>query len=306
MKNSSDSAPTVAALRQALPYLRLFQGKRFVVKCGGEIFERPNALRQLLEQVSVLFRLGIHVLLVHGGGCQTTRLSKSLGRTVTLVKGRRVTSVETLIDASMVLNGELNTRTVGVLREFGVKAVGLSGVDGGMIVANKRPPVAVGGEVVDFGEVGDIQSVNCELAEGLLSHGYLPVVSPLSASNMGQLLNINADVVAAELAIALRADKLIILSDVPGILQDSQDLASLVSYVDLAGLQELESRGEIKGGMAPKVDALKRAIEGGVPRAHVISFNDQDSLLAEVFTNEGSGTMVVKQLAVPQEQVELK
>ncbi|MFT7619514.1 MAG: acetylglutamate kinase [Planctomycetota bacterium] len=298
--NSTRETTTVGALRQALPYLRLFQGKSFVVKCGGELFDNPIRLKRLIEQVSVLHRLGIHIVFVHGGGPQTSRLSASLGREVNVVKGRRVTSSETLEDSAMVLNGQLNTRVVGMLREFGIKAVGLSGVDGDMVVAKKRAPVVVDDQAVDYGEVGDVEKIDCDLVCSLLDQGYLPVISPLSASASGELLNINADVVAAHLAIALSADKLILLSNVPGILKDQNDPESLVSYVDLAGLVDLEKEGVIRGGMSPKVAALREAIAGGVPRAHVISSSVPDSLLSEIFTNEGSGTMVVKKLEGPQ------
>ena len=293
MSSESPQRHTVAALRQALPYLKLFQGKTFVVKFGGEVFEEADNLRQLFEQIGVLHRVGIRVVVVHGGGPQTTSMAEKLGQQQTMVGGRRVTDGATLETSSMVLNGALNTRAVALFRELGIGAVGLSGVDADIVTATRRPPVEVDGATVDYGFVGDIDSIQPGLIHRLMESSMLPVISPLSADAEGNILNVNADVVAARVAEALGADKLIVMSSVPGLLEDVQDPGSLVSYTDVAGLNDYIERGVVKDGMLPKVASVLQALKGGVPRVHLISFRVQDSLLAEVFTNEGSGTMVV-------------
>ncbi len=293
MSSEYPQRQTVAALRQALPYLKLFQGKTFVVKFGGEVFEEADNLRQLFEQIGVLHRVGIRVVVVHGGGPQTTSMAEKLGQQQTMVGGRRVTDGATLETSSMVLNGALNTRAVALFRELGIGAVGLSGVDADIVTATRRPPVEVDGATVDYGFVGDIDSIQPGLIHRLMESSMLPIISPLSADAEGNILNVNADVVAARVAEALGADKLIVMSSVPGLLEDVQDPGSLVSYTDVAGLNDYIERGVVKDGMLPKVASVLQALKGGVPRVHLISFRVQDSLLAEVFTNEGSGTMVV-------------
>ena len=293
MSSEYPQRQTVAALRQALPYLKLFQGKTFVVKFGGEVFEEADNLRQLFEQIGVLHRVGIRVVVVHGGGPQTTSMAEKLGQQQTMGGGRRVTDGATLETSSMVLNGALNTRAVALFRELGIGAVGLSGVDADIVTATRRPPVEVDGATVDYGFVGDIDSIQPGLIHRLMESSMLPVISPLSADAEGNILNVNADVVAARVAEALGADKLIVMSSVPGLLEDVQDPGSLVSYTDVAGLNDYIERGVVKAGMLPKVASVLQALKGGVPRVHLISFRVQDSLLAEVFTNEGSGTMVV-------------
>lgn len=283
----------VMALRQALPYLRLFQDKTFVVKVGGEIFDDPRAFERILEQVSVLHRVGIKVVLVHGGGPQITRAAERLDVETAMVAGRRVTSPEALDVATMVMRGRLGTAAVARLRGMGVPAVAISGVDGGLVHATKRPPVEVDGETVDYGEVGDIASIDPELVRTLTAAGHLTVVCPLSADADGRVLNINADTVAAALACGLGAEKLILMTSADGLLEDIADAASLVSYTDLKGLDGLQEKGAVTTGMLPKLTAVRSAIEGGVPRAHIIGFRTGDSLLTEVFTNEGCGTMIV-------------
>ena len=283
----------IAGLRHAVPYLRMFQGKTFVLKAGGEAFAEDGQARRLLEQVEVLFRLGIRVVLVHGGGTQSTELARALGAEPRMVAGRRVTDERALAVAAMVLNGAVNTRLLALCRSLDLPAVGLSGVDAGLVRARRRPPAAVGSEIVDFGLVGDVAAVEPRVLTTLLAAGMLPVVSPLSAADDGTLLNINADTVAAALAVALEAEKLILLTGAPGILERLDDASSLVSYTDLAGLAELKRRGALSGGMLPKAEALEAALRGGVKRAHVVSCSSPDSLLVEVFTNEGCGTMVV-------------
>ena len=292
---SAEESPraVVTSLREALPYLRLFQGRCFVVKTGGEIFENAEQVQCLLEQIGVLHRVGIRVVLVHGGGPQVSAFCESRGHEPEIVGGRRVTDPESLDAALMVMKGRLCSRLVAVARGLGIRAVGLSGVDGELVQATKRPPCEIEGRTVDFGEVGDIESIDVSLLDHLLDDGYLPIVSPLSADENGRILNVNADRIAAAFATAMQAEKLIMVTTVAGILERPDDPSSLVSYTDVDGLGRLVESGAIRDGMLPKVDAVKRALEGGVSRVHLISFRNPDSLLGEIFTNEGSGTLVV-------------
>jgi acetylglutamate kinase len=247
-----------------------------------------------MEQIGILHQVGIRVVLVHGGGPQSTALSKRLGLQTRMVEGRRVTDAPTLEVSTMVLNGEINTRIVAVCRALGVPAIGVSGVDGGLIKASKRPPVKQpSGETVDYGYVGDIQGIDSSIILKQLESDLVPIVSPLSSDDNGVLLNINADTVAAAIAAELKAEKFILATGAPGILESLEDPRSLISYVDRQGLRRLRDEGKISGGMLPKVAAIERALAGGVPRVHVISYSQPDSLLLEVFTNEGTGTLVV-------------
>jgi acetylglutamate kinase len=302
--NTNERAIVITALRHALPYLRIFKSKVFVLKAGGDAFLTNESTRALLEQVGILHQVGIRVVLVHGGGPQSTALANRLGLGVQMVEGRRVTDAQTLEVSTMVLNGEINTRIVAACRALGIPAIGLSGVDGGLIKAAKRPPVQVGGRTVDYGFVGDILGLDTSILLKQLDNDLVPIVSPLSADDHGTLLNINADTVAAMIACELKAEKFVMATGTPGILESLDDPRSLISYIDRAGLRRLRDEGKISGGMLPKAAAIERALSGGVPRVHVISYVQPDSLLLEVFTNEGTGTLVVNDTKAlrPEEQ----
>jgi acetylglutamate kinase len=307
MESSENRDIVVAALKHAAPYIRMFKHKTFVVKAGGEIFVDAESTRDFLSQIGILHDLGIRIVLVHGGGPQSTELATSLGVKTEFIEGRRVTNEQSLEIATMVLNGQINTRILAVCRDIDLPAVGISGVDAGLIRANKRPPVDIGGDatnLVDYGFVGDIESVDADVLRTQLASGLVPVISPLSADSDGTVLNINADTVAAALAGALDAEKLILVTGAPGILEDRTDPNSLISYVDLAGLAQLKANGSLAEGMLPKAAAIENAIQGGVQRVHVISYKLSDSLLLEVFTNEGNGTLVVGNINTlsPEEQ----
>ena len=291
---TNERAIVVTALRHAVPYLRVYKRKVFVLKAGGDAFVSAETTRALMEQIGILHQVGIRVVLVHGGGPQSTALSKRLGLETRMVEGRRVTDAQTLEVSTMVLNGEINTRIVAMCRALGVPAIGVSGVDSGLIKASKRPPVKLpSGETVDYGFVGDIQGIDSSIILKQLENDLVPIVSPLSSDDHGVLLNINADTVAAAIATELKAEKFILATNAPGILESLEDPRSLISYVDRQGLKRLRDEGKISGGMLPKVAAIERALAGGVPRVHVISYSQPDSLLLEVFTNEGTGTLVV-------------
>ncbi len=297
MTFADDRSATMDSLKRALPYVRLFKGKTFVVKIGGAPCSEPSLLRDLAEQLSVVRELGVHVVLVHGGGPQTSLLSRKLGIEPRMIEGRRVTDAAALEVAVMTMNGAVNTNVLAACRAVGLQAVGVSGVDAGMVKARRRAPrsVIVDGTptMVDFGHVGDVDSVDPTLLEKRMAAGYLPVVSPLAADDAGHVLNINADTVAASLARALRAEKLVFVSDVPGILEDKGDPSSLISCTDLRGLEELVDNGSVASGMLPKASAIRMALEQGVARVHVIG-SQRASLLTEIFTNEGSGTLIVR------------
>ncbi len=305
MTSKRDRAIVVSALKHAAPYIRLFKNKVFVIKAGGEVFADAAKTNAFVEQVGILHQVGIRVVLIHGGGPQSTELAAALGVDTTFVEGRRVTDDASLNVAAMVLNGQINTRILAACRDLKIPSIGISGVDAGLIRAHKRPPVEREGETsVDYGYVGDIDAVDADILKKQLDNGLMPVVSPLSCDESGMLLNINADTVAAAVAAERRAEKLILATGAPGILEDVDDPASLISYIDRAGLEKLKQRGKLADGMLPKAAAIESAIANGVQRVHVISSKLADSILLEVFTNEGTGTLVVDDIAAltPAEQ----
>jgi acetylglutamate kinase len=294
-----DPSVAVLALMSAAPYIRMYKNKVFVIKAGGAVFSDEISTRALIQQVAILHSVGIKTVLVHGGGPQLNSLQATLGIETRMIHGRRVTDQKSIDVTSMVLNGLINTRILAICRELGIQAIGLSGVDAGLIRAHKRGPVPVAAgssETVDYGFVGDIDSVNVAVIEKLLENGFMPVVSPLSADDGGVLLNINADTVAAAIGGALAAEKLVLCTGAPGILENAEDPGTVISYTDIGGLKRLREAGHLKDGMLPKATAIENAIRGGVRRVHVITYLSSDSLLAEIFTNEGTGTLVVADL----------
>ncbi len=305
MSNNKDRAIVVSALKHAAPYIRLFKGKVFVIKAGGEIFADTEKSAALIEQVGILHQVGIRVVLIHGGGPQSTELADALGLDTTFVDGRRVTNGESMDVATMVLNGQINTRILATCRDLQIPAVGISGVDAGLIRAHKRPPVERDGQpTVDYGFVGDIDSVDADILRKQLDNGLMPVVSPISCDESGTILNINADTVAAAIAAELDAEKLILATGAAGILENVDDPSSLISYIDRTALKKLRESGSLADGMIPKAAAIDAAISNGVSRVHIISSKLPDSILLEVFTNEGTGTLVVDDIGglTPAEQ----
>ncbi len=298
-----DGSP-MTALRRAMPYVRLYRNQIFVIKAGGAVFESCERTRALMEQIGILHDLSIRLVLVHGGGPQTTRVAEQLGIETQMVEGRRVTSERILDVTTMVLNGSVNTRILAQSRKLGIPAVGVSGVDSGLVHARRRPPQTIDGTEVDYGLVGDVVKVHPALLLELLANGHVPVVSPLCCDQNGVVLNLNADVMAAHLSVALKARKTVFLTGAPGILDRSGQEEQLLSIVDLIDLESLRRNGSLDGGMLPKASAITLAVEGGVPKVHVISHDQHDSLLIEIFTNEGCGTMVVreKKSLAPDEQ----
>ena len=293
------SAHPFESLRNAAQYVRRFRHRPFVVKLGGELLDDPKLRRAVCEQLSLLWSFSIPLIIVHGGGAGLDALCETMGLPTTKVAGRRVTSAAVLDAAKMAFKGRIQMDLLGDLEACGLPAVGLSGQDAGLIRSVKRPPKVVDGATVDYGLVADVTEVDPAVLRQLMAGGFVPVIAPFSATAEGQLLNTNADTVAAEIAIALGVEKLFFVLKVPGLLMDVKDPRSLVTHADVAGLDELERGGAVKDGMRPKLAAARKALGAGVASVHLVSGLLPDAILAEVFTNEGSGTMLVAQL--PQE-----
>jgi acetylglutamate kinase len=285
-------------LREALPYIQRFKGKTFVVKFSGKVTENKENLASLAEELALLHQVGIRVCVIHGGGKQLSQLAQKLGVAQTVIDGRRVTDDDTLELAKMIFAGKINTEILAALRLRGTDAVGLSGVDGDVISAVKRPPKEIKNretgetQTVDFGNVGDVVEVNAKLLKLLLENDYLPVISSLGADANGQIFNINADTIAAEIAVKLQAEKLVLLSDVNGIYLNPNDETTRISRVTVAEAEEMIANGTASGGMIPKLQSLISLLNRGVKSAHIISGNERNALLSEVFTDEGTGTML--------------
>ncbi len=292
---------TLDLLRESLPYIQKFQGKTFVVKFSGKVTEDKDNLASLAQELALLHQVGIRVCVIHGGGKQLTELAEKLGVVQTIIGGRRVTDDDTLDLATMIFRGKINTEILAALRNHGIDAVGLSGIDGGVIKAIRRPPKDVvvntltgTTERVDFGHVGDVVDVDARLINLLLENGYLPVISSLGADDKGKIFNINADTIASEIAAELKAEKLILLSDVNGIYFDDKDESTKIARMTSAEACKMIENGQATGGMIPKLQNLVGLLERGITSAHVISGNTRNALLSEVFTDQGTGTMLVR------------
>ena len=286
-------------LREALPYIQRFKGQTFVVKLSGKVTEDQGNLTSLAEELALLHQVGIRICVVHGGGKQLSELAKKLGVEQTIIEGRRVTDDATLEMAKMIFAGKINTDILAALRHRGIEAVGLSGVDGNTVHAARRPPKEILNretgvrDKIDFGHVGDVVQINARLLTVLLSHGYLPVISSLGADDEGMVFNINADTIAAEIAVQLQAEKLILLSDVDGIYLTSGDPKTKLSRLTATEAGELINSGAASGGMIPKLQSIIVLLERGVHSAHIISGTKRNALLSEIFTDKGTGTMIV-------------
>lgn len=293
------SQPRLDLLREALPYIQRFKGKTFVVKLSGKVTEEAENLASLAEELALLHQVGIRLCVVHGGGKQLTDLAEQMGVAQTIINGRRVTDDATLDMAKMVFAGKINTDILAALRKRGIHAVGLTGVDGNIVQAVRRPPKdvlnqATGlSEHVDFGHVGDVLEIEDRLLRVLLDHDYLPVVSSLGADAAGRVFNINADTIAAEIAVRLEAEKLIMLSDVDGIYLRPGEQATKLSRLSAAEVTALVRDGVATGGMIPKLQNITDILRRGVRSAHIIKGSLRNALLSEVFTDEGTGTMIV-------------
>ena len=299
MNQSVDYQLRLDLLREALPYIQRFKGKTFVVKFSGKVTEDHDRLMSLAEELALLHQVGIRLCVVHGGGKQLSELAALMGIEQTIIEGRRVTDDATLEMAKMIFAGKINTDILAALRHRGVEAVGLSGVDGNIVHAERRPPKEITNretgesEHVDFGHVGDILEIDSRLLTVLLDQGYLPVISSLGADAEGKVFNINADTVASEIAIQLKAEKLVLLSDVEGIYLRPGEPATKLSRLSADEAEALIESGTAAGGMIPKLQSIIELLRRGVKSAHIINGTSRNALLAEVFTDQGTGTMIV-------------
>ncbi|MGI6097089.1 MAG: acetylglutamate kinase [Dethiobacteria bacterium] len=286
-----------SVLVEALPYIRRFAGKTFVIKYGGQAMISEELKNTVMLDLILLNYIGINTILVHGGGKEITELMNRLGKKPQFANGLRVTDQETMELAEMVLVGKVNKEIVSKINRHGGNAVGLSGKDGNLFLAARRQPqkVNIDGEekFVDLGFVGDIKQVNPEILCHLTASGYIPVISPIASGEAGETLNINADHAAGALARALKAEKLILLTDVEGIFADPEDKQSLLSSITREHADTLIREGKISKGMIPKVESCLMAMENKITSTHIIDGRIPHSLLLEIFTDEGIGSMVV-------------
>jgi acetylglutamate kinase len=291
MTRTSDAQATATALVEALPWLERFNGRTVVVKYGGHAMT-DDALRVAFAQDVVFLRYaGIHVVVVHGGGPQINAHLDRLGIEQTFAGGLRVTTPETMDVVRMVLVGQVQRQIVGLLNAHGPYAVGLSGEDGRLMTATRRPGI-VDGEEVDIGLVGDVVHVDAGVLDGLLADGRIPVVASVCRGAEGEVYNVNADTAAAAVAVAVHAEKLVILTDVAGLYLDWPASDEVISRLTASELEE--QLPTLADGMIPKMEACLRAVRGGVPAAHVVDGRVAHALLLEVLTDSGVGTMVVE------------
>ncbi|MBQ3801028.1 MAG: acetylglutamate kinase [Treponema sp.] len=276
-------------LVQALPYFRHWCGKVVVVKYGGNAMLNEELKEDVMEDIVLLSTIGIHVVLVHGGGPEINHMLERVGKESKFINGLRYTDAETMEIVQMVLTGKLNKDIVGLLLQKGGKAVGLSGVDSGLLRAKKEEK---GG--TDLGLVGEVTEVNPAILSSLIQQGFIPVVSTVAIGESGDMnrYNINADTAAAKIAVALGAEKFVQLTNVPGVLKDVNDPSSLVQRIKVDDVGKFIEDGTIAGGMIPKIECCVLAREGGVPRTHIIDGRVPHSLLIEMFSDRGIGTMI--------------
>ncbi|OTA40940.1 MAG: acetylglutamate kinase [Symbiobacterium thermophilum] len=284
-----------AVLAEALPYIREFSGKTVVIKYGGAAMAAADLKAAVMQDIALMKYVGMHPIVVHGGGPEVSEMARRMGIEPRFVDGLRVTDAATMEIAQMVLIGKTNREIVTQLCAQGVKAVGLSGQDAGLIRAVRHVHRSAGtGETVDLGFVGDVAAVDTGVLTALTAAGFVPVIAPIGVGPGGQAYNINADTVAGAIAAALKAEKLVLLTDVEGVRADKDDPTSLVSRVTAQEVRAWIARGRVQGGMIPKLQCCLTALEAGVNRVHIIDGRVPHSLLLEIFTDEGVGTMVVK------------
>lgn len=291
----------IGILKQALPYIRRYRNAIFVIKLGGELLTDSARLDGIAGDLSLMHQLNVRIVIVHGGGPQLSETAEKMGIESEKVNGRRITDDHMLEVAKMVFSGTISTDVLSHLRRHDCPGVGLSGVDGDLIQARRRPKRKIvdrdtGEErLVDFKNVGDIVAVNTKVIEVLLENRFVPVVASLGADEDGQVLNINADTIASQLAASLKAEKFFVLTNVSGVLKDIDDPKSRYSHLTVESGRELVEERTVSGGMIPKLNAAIDAVEGGVSRAHIINGMAESALLYEVFTRQGLGTMILDQ-----------
>ena len=293
-----DAEKRAGILVEALPYIQEFYGKTIVIKYGGNAMINEDLKQKVMEDVSLLKYVGMRPVIVHGGGPDITQFLKKVGKQSAFVSGLRVTDEETVEIAEMVLDGKVNSDIVNMLNYRGVKAVGLSGKDAGLIKAAKKLATVydeAGQQAdVDIGYVGQVASIDTSILDTLLNNGYIPVIAPIGVGDDGESYNINADYVAAEIAVALQAEKLLLLTDTEGVYKDFADKDTFISTLTVAEAKEYIKTGIISGGMIPKIEACLKSIESGTNKVHIIDGRQPHSIILELLTSSGIGTQVIK------------
>lgn len=286
-----------AILVEALPYIQEFYGKIVVVKYGGNAMINEELKEKVMQDVALMKYVGIQPVIVHGGGPEITGFLGKVGKETEFISGLRVTDAETVEIAEMVLDGKINSDIVTLLNRRGVSAVGLSGKDANLIRAKKKLATVYEGEeskMVDIGYVGEVEAIDTRLLRDLIAHDYIPVIAPIGVGADSESYNINADYVAAEIAGALGAEKLLLLTDVEGVYKDYEDKTSFISTLTAAEARRYIEDGTLTGGMIPKVEACLRALEAGAAKTHIIDGRLSHSIILEIFTSAGIGTQVEK------------
>ena len=287
----------VKVLVEALPYIRDFHGSTMVIKLGGHAMVDEHIMEKTIKDILLLYFVGIKPIVIHGGGPEISQKMEQFGLKPKFIDGLRVTDRETLEVVEMVLDGKINSKIVSTFIKNGGKAVGISAKDGLLVVAKKKTiKKKVGDEEIelDLGFVGESEMVNPDILKILVDNKFIPVISPIAADKEGNVFNLNADIVAGHIAGAIKAKKLIMLTDVPGLLENPSDPSSLISKIRYVELEQMLGEGKIQGGMIPKVESVLIALRDGVEKAHIIDGSREHSILIELFTKEGIGTMVEK------------
>lgn len=279
-------------IMEALPYIKEFYGKTIVLKYGGNAMEDQGLKEKVIQDIVLLKLIGMSVVVVHGGGPHITNLMEKLGKKAEFVEGHRVTDPETMEITEMVLSGSVNKEIVSLINRHGGKAVGISGKDSNIIVAQKK--LDKSGKNLDFGLVGTIKEIHPELLLSLSKEGYIPVVSPVAIGENGESYNINADTAAGEIAISLNAAKLIYMTDIKGIYMDIKDESTFIPSINEESVEKLKKEGIINKGMLPKIDSAIKAVKNGVEKVHIIDGRVEHSVLLELLTDAGIGTEILK------------
>ncbi len=287
MRNMISDQQRVSIISEALPYIRQFSGKTFVIKYGGASMVDESLKKKVIEDIAFLHYVGVRPILVHGGGPEINNMLGRLNIESKFKDGLRITDESTMEVVEMVLAGKVQKELVSLLSESGAKAIGLTGKDAGLMSASK-----VSKDGFDWGFTGEVDSVSTDILNLLTKEGYIPVISSIAPGKHGQSFNINADTVAAKIAISLKAEKLILLTDTPGILRDKNDMNSLIQRTDIEELEDLIASGFIQGGMIPKSLSVIDSIKQGVKSVHILNGTHPHVLLLETFTEAGVGTMI--------------
>ena len=279
------NADRARVLVQALPYIQKYAGRTVVVKYGGNAMVNEDLKDAVMSDIVLMQLVGINVVLVHGGGPEISAMLKKIGKESRFVGGLRVTDAETVDVVQMVLAGKVNKDLVQLLERHNGRAIGLCGLDGGMMKAKKLAAEE------DLGFVGEITEVNTEIVSQTTANGYVPIVATVAGGENGEVYNINADIAAARIAAEMGAIKLILMTDIKGLLSDKEDESTLIPVVNVSDVPKLQNQGIISGGMIPKIDCCVEAVRRGVSRAHIIDGRIPHSILIELFSDEGIGTM---------------